>query len=267
MTFSRSRSVSFFILALFAVLINPAISSRASSLIKLPNSDETPDESPSESQVIAHCAAWRLAVETDNAGKWKVVPRGCVVYVKNYYSSGQFDADYDVLVVYITNYAKTIKLAGNGKDAWVFDIDETLLSNFPYYKAHGYGSEPYDNTQFNRWVVTGKAQAFDASLRLYNVLKELGFTIILLTGRDESQRSITEKNLLYAGYSGWNRLLLRGHEDQGKAATQYKSEQRAKVLKEGYTIHGSTGDQWSDLQGFALAARSFKVPNPLYYIA
>ncbi|KAL1210654.1 Acid phosphatase 1 [Cardamine amara subsp. amara] len=62
-----------------------------------------------------------------------------------------------------------------------------------------------------------------------------------------------------------NRLLLRGHEDQGKAAAQYKSEQRSKVVKEGFKIHGNTGDQRSDLQGFAVAARSFKVPNPLHY--
>ncbi|EOA18508.1 hypothetical protein CARUB_v10007060mg [Capsella rubella] len=210
---------------------------------------------------------WRLAVETDNAGKWEVVPRQCVRYIKNYIDGGQFDKDYDVLASYAIAYAKTIDLAGYGKDAWVFDIDETLLSNLAYYKAHGYGSEPYDNTLFNEWVVTGKVPGFDASLRLYKALKELGFTIILLTGRDESQRSITEQNLIHAGYSGWNRLLLRGHEDQGKAAAQYKSEQRSKVIKEGYTIHGNTGDQWSDLQGFAVATRSFKVPNPMYYIA
>jgi len=39
----------------------------------------------------------------------------------------------------VTPYGKTINLAGNGTDAWVFDIDETFLSNIEYYKAHGYG--------------------------------------------------------------------------------------------------------------------------------
>lgn len=70
-------------------------------------------------------------------------------------------------------------------------------------------SEPYDSNSFSEWVEQGTAPAFDASLRLYNALKKLGFTIILLTGRDEDQRSSTETNLRDAGYSGWERLLLR----------------------------------------------------------
>jgi len=58
-------------------------------------------------------------------------------------------------------------------------------------------------------VEKGKDPGYDASLRLYKALKKLGFTIILLTGRDEGHRSVTEKNLRDAGYFGWNRLLLR----------------------------------------------------------
>lgn len=61
----------------------------------------------------------------------------------------------------------------------------------------------------------------------------------------------------------WN----RGPSDKGKLATQYKSEKRKELEDEGYRIHGSSGDQWSDLNGFAVAKRSFKLPNPMYYIA
>ncbi|KAF8097749.1 hypothetical protein N665_0281s0014 [Sinapis alba] len=257
MTFSRSISVSFFIFLLFAVLINLSISSRVSSFIKLPVSV---DES-------SYCESWRLAVETNNAGSWKVVPSKCVSSLETYYNNGQFDKDYSVVAGYALAFAKTVKLGGEGKDAWVFDIDETLLSNLEYIQAHGYGSEPYNSIAFNEWVLQGIAPGFDASLTLYKGLKELGFTIILLTGRDEAQKSVTEKNLLDSGYSGWEHLLLRGHEDQGKAAAQYKSEQRSIMIKKGFKLHGNTGDQWSDLLGYAVADRSFKVPNPLYYIA
>ena len=38
------------------------------------------------------------------------------------------------------------------------------------------------------------------------------------------------------------------------------------MMEEGYRIHGNSGDQWSDLLGSAMAARSFKLPNPMYYI-
>lgn len=43
-------------------------------------------------------------------------------------------------------YARASTLVGtDGHGAWVFDIDETLLSNFPYYVQHGYrrSSPPY----------------------------------------------------------------------------------------------------------------------------
>lgn len=36
-------------------------------------------------------------------------------------------------------YAKTLNLTGDGTDIWVFDIDETSLSNLPYYAQHGFG--------------------------------------------------------------------------------------------------------------------------------
>lgn len=36
-------------------------------------------------------------------------------------------------------YAKSVELGADGKDAWIFDIDETLLSNLPYYADHSFG--------------------------------------------------------------------------------------------------------------------------------
>jgi HAD superfamily, subfamily IIIB (Acid phosphatase) len=59
----------------------------------------------------------------------------------------------------------------------------------------------------------------------------------------------------------------RGSSDNGKKAVAYKSEKRAELEAEGYRIHGSSGDQWSDLLGLPMAARSFKLPNPMYYIS
>ena len=53
------------------------------------------------------------------------------------------------------------------------------------------------------------APAIPASLKLYNELKHTGFKIFVLTGRSENQRNVTGKNLMFAGYTGWERLLLR----------------------------------------------------------
>lgn len=207
-------------------------------------------------------------METNDAGKWELVPRRCVGFVRDYVSGERYAVDSDAVAESSIAYATRVAAEKNqnGKIAWVFDIDETLLSNVPYYADHGYGSEAFDETSWNEWVVLAKAPVLPASLRLYNELQKHGFAIFLLTGRDEPQRNFTESNLLSAGYSNWKRLILRGSSDQGKAATIYKSEKRKEIEDEGYVIYGSSGDQWSDLTGFAVARRSFKLPNPLYFI-
>ncbi|KAE8786393.1 chromatin assembly factor 1 subunit FSM [Hordeum vulgare] len=38
-------------------------------------------------------------------------------------------------------YVDSLKLAANGKEVWVFDINETTLSNLPYYTKHGFGDD------------------------------------------------------------------------------------------------------------------------------
>lgn len=70
-------------------------------------------------------------------------------------------------------------------------------------------SEVFDESSFDNWVDLAKAPALSPSLRLYNELQKLGFTVFLLTGRGESQRNATVLNLRSAGYSNWERLFLR----------------------------------------------------------
>ncbi|KAF3442947.1 hypothetical protein FNV43_RR16865 [Rhamnella rubrinervis] len=212
------------------------------------------------------CDSWRLSVETNNAGVWYTIPTRCISQVQDYMTGDKYRSDSKVVAGDSLAFAKTVEIAGDGLDAWVFDIDETLLTNLPYYADNGFGSESFNETAFDEWVDLAEAPALPSSLSLYKELQQLGFKIVLLTGRGEYQRNTTEKNLLFAGYSNWERLFLRGASDQGKPAIVYKSEKRSELINEGYTIHGSSGDQWSDLLGFALAQRSFKLPNPMYYI-
>ncbi|CAJ1951552.1 unnamed protein product [Sphenostylis stenocarpa] len=222
---------------------------------------------PSEKAISSdYCDSWRLAVETNNAGAWERVPVNCVNFVAEYMTGGRYRRDCDVVGNLSLAFARSVRLVGDGRDAWVFDIDETLLSNVPYYEETGFGFEIFNETSFNNWVNLAAAPALPANLILYNELKELGFRIFLLTGRSEYQRNATEANLLLSGYRNWERLILRRSSDQGKSATIYKSEKREELESEGYRIRGSSGDQWSDLWGYAVAERSFKLPNPMYYI-
>lgn len=51
----------------------------------------------------------------------------------------RYRSDLEFVVENSLDFVKNATMIGDGKDAWVFDIDETLLSNVPYYAAHGYG--------------------------------------------------------------------------------------------------------------------------------
>lgn len=48
---------------------------------------------------------------------------------------------------------------------------------------------------------------------------------------------------------------------------EYKSEKRTDLVEQGYRIVGNIGDQWSDLLGENVGLRTFKMPDPMYYIS
>ncbi|KAJ8435980.1 hypothetical protein Cgig2_004237 [Carnegiea gigantea] len=214
-----------------------------------------------------YCLSWRFSVEVNDAGEWATIPLRCLQFVSQYMTGEIYSSDLEIISAESLEFAKSVHIAGDGKDVWIFDIDETLLSNLPYYAAHGFGSEAFNEDSFDEWALEAKAPALAASLSLYRELQRLGFKIILLTGRSEPFRNATAENLKSAGYDNWERLILRGATDKGKLAAVYKSERRKELTDEGYRIHGNSGDQWSDLIGFAVSKRSFKLPNPMYYIA
>jgi hypothetical protein len=85
------------------------------------------------------CDSWVLGVEAHNVRDWKTVPANCEGYVGHYMLGRHFRRDSKVVVDEALAYAETLKLAGKGKEVWVFDIDETTLSNLPYYANHGFG--------------------------------------------------------------------------------------------------------------------------------
>ncbi|KAK2406248.1 acid phosphatase [Trifolium repens] len=214
------------------------------------------------------CSSWRLGVEAHNVRDWKTIPQECEKYVGNYMLGDQYRADSKTVNDEGYLYAKSLNLSRDGKDIWVFDIDETSLSNLPYYAKHGFGVNPFNQTLFNEWVDLGAAPALPESQKLYNKLLSLGIKIVFLTGRPLKQKDITAKNLRQAGYHTWEKLILKDTAKyQGKTAVTYKSSERKKLEEEGYRIIGNIGDQWSDILGTNIGNRTFKLPDPLYYIA
>ncbi|KAF0932279.1 hypothetical protein E2562_009545 [Oryza meyeriana var. granulata] len=178
------------------------------------------------------CDSWRLGVEAHNMIGWKTVPAKCEGYVGHYMLGGYYRRDSAVVVDEAIAYAGSLKLAGNGKEIWVFDIDKTSLSNLPYYAKHGFVTL-YNDTNFRKYVAEGSAPALPETRRLYQWLLQLGVKPVFLTGRTEDQRAITVANLRRQGYHGWEKLLLKPavHAAGGLqgSAVAYKSGERQKL--------------------------------------
>jgi hypothetical protein len=94
------------------------------------------------------CTSWRFAAETNNLSPWKTIPQECVDYVKDYMMGRAYSIDVERVSKEAGVFAKSVKLSEDGKDAWVFDVDETLLSNLPYYAEHGYGYHSGSSSSF-----------------------------------------------------------------------------------------------------------------------
>ncbi|KAI3473859.1 hypothetical protein Pfo_028040 [Paulownia fortunei] len=204
-------------------------------------------------EASGYCLSWRLAVEANNIRAWRTVPTHCLRHVEAYMIAG--------------HYIDTITLSNDGLDAWVLDVDDTCISNLFYYRGKRYGCEPFDPLAFKAWALNGGCPAIPDVLRLFNKLIQTGFKVFLVTGRDEETLGpATTENLYNQGYFGYQRLILRNVAYKGQSAITYKSEIRKQVVGEGYRIWGNVGDQWSDLQGEYAGNRTFKLPNPMYFI-
>ena len=149
------------------------------------------------------------------------------------------------------------------KLALVLDIDDTSLSTWPEMSANDFG---FVSAVWNAWAETSSAPAIPGTLRLFKRAQELGVAVFFITGRADTLRDATERNLRNAGYDKWDGLTLRTQDQASEATIAYKSAARAQIVQQGYRIILSVGDQFSDLRGKPAADYSVKLPNPFYYI-
>lgn len=151
----------------------------------------------------------------------------------------------------------------NERLAIVFDIDETVLSNWKELMKLNLGFyQPLED----EWERSEKAEAIPGSLALYKQSLASGVTVFFITGRPEPMRDVTAANLREQGMAEWKGLVLRAKDEEHETAIVYKSSERRKIVEQGYTIIMSVGDQWSDLDGEPRAEISVKLPNPFYFI-
>ena len=163
------------------------------------------------------------------------------------------------------------------KPALVLDIDETSLSNRPFFLANDFGtimqgackldagkSVPDEPCGFDKWLAEHEAKAIDPTLKLFNLAKSKNVAVFFITGRHGNERPPTIANLKKVGYDGWTDLRMREPGDQTEVRV-FKTAERAKIAARGFTIIANVGDQQSDLDG-GYAERTFRVPNPFYFL-
>ncbi|MFF9812971.1 HAD family acid phosphatase [Streptomyces sp. NPDC014006] len=165
------------------------------------------------------------------------------------------------------------------KPAVVFDIDDTLLLSLDYEKKTNY---TYNGTTWNDYVNKADRPAVFGSPELVRYAESKGVEVFYNSGLSEAQRPAAVENLKKVGADV---NLDAGHMFlKDKAAppaylsdcatpgtwncttVQYKAGTRRHIEDDlGYEVIADFGDQYSDLEG-GYADRTYKLPNPTYYV-
>jgi predicted secreted acid phosphatase len=189
-----------------------------------------------------------------------------------YYESGAYERDITVVTgeasAWLGERAPLVD-----RPALALDIDDTSLTNWEVIAADDFGrvfDGPCDNLPngpcgWVAWDLRASTPAITQTLALFEDANDLGVAVFFITGRDESQRAATEKNLAAVGYDDYRGLYMEPVGAHYASAADFKAPQRAKIEAEGFTIIANMGDQPSDLVG-GHAERTFLLPNPFYRI-
>jgi len=146
------------------------------------------------------------------------------------------------------------------KLALVLDIDETSLSNYQQLEANNFSAAP---ASLAAAVIGGTSPAIAPTLALYQRARAAGISVFAITGRPVLVANLTRQNLSNVGYADLQDIFFKPGSE---ATIAFKSGERAAIEQQGYRIVANVGDQESDLAG-GHADRSFKLPNPFYFIS
>jgi predicted secreted acid phosphatase len=190
----------------------------------------------------------------------------------DYYNSGAYLTDLQIAaapaIAWINDEAPRAD-----RPAVVFDIDETALSNWEGLKANDFGrifngscdKLPQGPCGLIAWDQSAQSTVIQPTMDIYQTAKDRGATIFFITGRDETQRAATERNLNAVGYTGYAQLIMEPAGAQYVSAADFKAPQRQHIAQRGYTIIANIGDQPSDLDG-GFSEQTYLLPNPFYRI-
>lgn len=249
----------------------------------------------------AGVASQQPAIQTSTPRSEKQVTNIDVLrqQLRNYYGdplgTGTFAAD--------SNYAKearSVAAAGerwlntrhhtSGTKAILLDVDDTSLATWNYEIASNWAFNPATNGTF---VTEQRFPAVPGMVDLVKSAEREGYAIFFLTGRGAAQEAATLGNLTADGvgvdagfpkptglpngedglftkpavadYPAYLKQACAADPNGACTTIHYKSATRAHIESLGYDIVANFGDQFSDLKG-GFADRTFKLPNPNYYL-
>ncbi len=187
--------------------------------------------------------------------------------------TGNYAKEVTGIAAQAKSYLQHQHFGRGAKPALIFDVDDTTLNTYNYEIFSSFAYNPTTNADY---VNGEKFPAVFGMPALVNWAGSHGYTVFFITGRPEAQRAGTTGNLTKVGYtvpSDETHLYLKNtatppaYLSCGSTCTtiQYKSGTRAHIASLGYRIVADFGDQYSDLDG-GYSGRTFKIPNPMYYL-
>lgn len=183
----------------------------------------------------------------------------CKSNVKNYHDSGDY---YQEIGSLIDECRMLIFKYYEGKStSVVFDIDETMISEYQYMIDNDFGW-PERVIDAAQYITT--FPAIPAVLNFFNYCKNKNVNTFIVTSKRQKYQTYVLELLANAGYSGWTGLYLRPDEDQG-TIQNYKTNTRKAIMEGGNEILINLGDQPSDVNG-GYAIFPIQLPDPFYLI-
>jgi predicted secreted acid phosphatase len=194
------------------------------------------------------------------------------IAARAYHDSGAYQRDLTAVAgraaAWIQEYA-----ANSNRPALVLDIDETALSNWEIIKRDDFGrpiAGPADLASagpwgWAEWDQLAHDPAIEPTLQVFRAARAANVAVFFITGRPESQRAATERNLRAVGYGDYAKLFMVPNGAHFASAADFKTPVRIQIEHLGYTIIANMGDQPSDLLG-GHAQKKFLLPDPFYRV-
>ncbi|MCQ2735992.1 MAG: HAD family acid phosphatase [bacterium] len=183
--------------------------------------------------------------------------------VRHYYESGEWEKALDEKFTEAEKILDEFR-GDKSKAAIVLDIDETVLTSYPYLQKVDFAYTAF-LPQWSEWVLKAEAPAMKRSLEFYKKATGMGFPVFFVTGRSEDYRGLSEKNLKSQGFTGYAGIIHRPASMMKQPAAASKSKARQNIERQGYKIILNIGDQKSDLDG-GYAENTILLPNPMYIV-